>query len=554
MILNIEIGMIKNIKRIAFTICTVFCCTCSFAKIQVTVTQPIVPVLTQKSHNPVLKVSFIKDSASNCFVKDMTLFLEGAIGDIHSIGLYASDNKGLLDATALLTTIKKAEKKVTFSNPLILTQDTTDVWVSVTLHPNINLTHKYRISCHNIKVKEQDVEMQSVRPLAFLRAGVAMRKNNQDNIHTSRIPGIATSKNKTLLAIYDARYESSRDLQGNIDIALNRSHNGGITWAPTQIVLDMKEWGNLPEKYNGVSDACILVDEKTGAIYVAGLWMHGVLDAHSGKWVEGLTKDSTRWIHQWIAKGTQPGLDVKETCQFLITKSTDDGMTWSDPVNITSTTKRPKWWLFAPAPGHGIILRDGTLIFPSQGRDKNGIPFSNITYSLDGGKTWQTSNPAYHNTTECMAVELSNGSIMLNMRDNRNHGTLKGNGRRICVTNDLGKSWREHPTSRNALVEPTCMASIHKHQYTCKGKQKTLLLFCNPASHNKRDHMTLKASFDDGNTWPSEHHILLDEWAGFGYSCITSVDENTIGILYEGSQAQMVFQQISLNEIIGCLK
>lgn len=153
-----------------------------------------------------------------------------------------------------------------------------------------------------------------------------------------------------------------------------------------------------------------------------------------------------------------------------------------------------------------------------------------------------------------MAVELSNGSIMLNMRDNRNHGTLKGNGRRICVTNDLGKSWREHPTSRNALVEPTCMASIHKHQYTCKGKQKTLLLFCNPASHNKRDHMTLKASFDDGNTWPSEHHILLDEWAGFGYSCITSVDENTIGILYEGSQAQMVFQQISLNEIIGCLK
>lgn len=73
------------------------------------------------------------------------------------------------------------------------------MWVSVTLHPNINLTHKYRISCHNIKVKEQDVEMQSVRPLAFLRAGVAMRKNNQDNIHTSRIPGIATSKIRLFL-------------------------------------------------------------------------------------------------------------------------------------------------------------------------------------------------------------------------------------------------------------------------------------------------------------------------------------------------------------------
>lgn len=45
---------------------------------------------------------------------------------------------------------------------------------------------------------------------------------------------------------------------------------------------DMKTWGGLPEKYNGVSDACILVDEKTGDIYVAGLWMHGVLDGKRG--------------------------------------------------------------------------------------------------------------------------------------------------------------------------------------------------------------------------------------------------------------------------------
>ena len=74
-----------------------------------------------------------------------------------------------------------------------------------------------------------------------------------------------------------------------------------------QVVLDMKDWGGLPEKYNGVSDANILVDENTGDIYVAGLWMHGVLDGKTGKWVSGMTKDSTRWIHQWREKGSQPG-------------------------------------------------------------------------------------------------------------------------------------------------------------------------------------------------------------------------------------------------------
>ena len=94
--------------------------------------------------------------------------------------------------------------------------------------------------------------------------------------------------------------------------------------------------------------------------------------------VEGMTQDSTRWIHQWHAKGSQPGLEVKETSQFLITKSTDEGRTWSEPINITRNTKRPEWWLYAPAPGHGITLKDGTLVFPTQGRDKDGMPFSNI--------------------------------------------------------------------------------------------------------------------------------------------------------------------------------
>lgn len=149
-----------------------------------------------------------------------------------------------------------------------------------------------------------------------------------------------------------------------------------------------------------------------------------------------------------------------------------------------------------------------------------------------------------------MAVELSDGSIMLNMRDNRNRGNREENGRRICVTSDLGQTWTEHPTSRKALIEPTCMASIHKHIYHQNSKEKSILLFVNPESYSERNHITLKVSYDDGNTWPEEKKILLDEYNSRGYSCITSVDENTIGILYESSQADMVFQQVCLNEIV----
>ena len=120
------------------------------------------------------------------------------------------------------------------------------------------------------------------------------------------------------------------------------------------------------------SDACILVDRNTGRIFVAGLWMHGMLDA-DGKWIEGLDSTSDYWIHQWKGRGSQPGTDIRSTCQFLITHSDDGGVTWSFPDNITAHTKRPEWWLFAPAPGRGITLRRHARI-PHPGTGQQGHP------------------------------------------------------------------------------------------------------------------------------------------------------------------------------------
>lgn len=522
-------------------------------RVSVEIDSPTLPVLTGKKYNPVQKIRLIRDSTGfnreEYILEKVTLSLEGTtdISDIDKVMLFRAGENDKLETDHPVGEVQPTATKITFSNHFTVTEDTTILWVSVTLKKSIDLSHKIKIRCEEIVTDRGKLKILP-HDAKELRAGVALRQHGQDGVHTSRIPGLATSKNGTLMAIYDARYESARDLQGHMDIALNRSFDGGRTWEPMQVVLDRKEWGGMPEKYNGVSDACILVDDRTGDIYVAGLWMHGLLDAETGKWVEGLTADSTRWLHQWRAKGSQPGFGVKETSQFLITKSSDDGLTWSEPINITSAKKK-EWWLFAPAPGQGITMTDGTLVFPSQGRDENGTSFSNITWSKDGGKTWKTSNPATKNTTECAVVELQDGSLMLNMRDNRNRGNEEVNGRSVFVTSDLGETWKEHPTSRKALIEPTCMASLHTHRYMEDGVEKSLLLFVNPASTSKRNNITLKVSYDGGNTWPEEKQILLDEYSGRGYSCITSVNDSTLGILYESSQADMVFQTVSLKEI-----
>ena len=520
--------------------------------LHVKIEQPQLPVLAGKAQNPVMKLTFYQTgNVHDGMLERLSFSLHGTdnIEDIEYAALYETKKNGLIDTKRELARTSCSSEGIVFEN-IALERDTVACWLALHLRDTIDLDGKIRIMPEHVKTEKGTVLLFDVvcKPL---RTGVAVRQHGQDGVHTSRIPGLITSKNGTLLLMYDARNKSSRDLQGDIDIAINRSFDGGRTWQPMQIVLDQGEWGGLPEKYNGVSDGCILLDETTGDIYVAGLWMYGVLDGKSGKWIPGLTEDSKQWIHQWHTRGSQPGLGVKETCQFLIVKSSDDGATWSAPVNITSATKRKEWWLFAPAPGHGLTLSDGTLLFPTQGRDGKGMPFSNITYSKDGGKTWRASNPAYSDVTECMAVELDDGDILLNMRDNRNRGNTEDNGRRICVTSDLGDTWKEHPTSRNALIEPTCMGSIHKHVYPDNnGVQKSIYLFSNPNSVAERVCLTLKVSTDNCKTWPEEKWILLDEYKSRGYSCITSVSEDYIGIVYESSQADLVYQRIAVDELL----
>ncbi|MEG0887945.1 MAG: sialidase family protein, partial [Bacteroides sp.] len=270
----------KNYPCFYLTCSFLLLCLSALGQVQVNQFQPLLPVLTLKEANPVLRLELIKSGEDARLIKDIVCSLKGTtrLDDIESVCLYAAAKNGSFSAKTLLTAPQPATSKVTFKYPLSLQADTTIVWLSVKLKDKIDLAHRIQLSCTAVKTDLGKVTPITVRPLVALRTGVAVRQYQQDGVHTSRIPGIATSQKGTLLAVYDARYDTSRDLQGDIDIALNRSFDGGATWQPMQVVLDRKEWGGLPEKYNGVSDACVLVDRQTGAIYVAGLWMHGVLD------------------------------------------------------------------------------------------------------------------------------------------------------------------------------------------------------------------------------------------------------------------------------------
>ena len=400
-------------------------------------------------------------------------------------------------------------------------------WISLQMKTDASLHTKVVSDLRAVRVDGKELYCKSISSKNIThRMAVGVRHAGNDGSASFRIPGLVTTNKGTLLGVYDVRYNSSVDLQEYVDVGLSRSTDGGKSWEKMRLPLSFGEYGGLPKAQNGVGDPSILVDTQTNTVWVVAAWTHGMGNQRA-------------W---W---SSHPGMDINHTAQLVLAKSTDDGKTWSKPINITEQVKDPSWYFLLQGPGRGITMSDGTLVFPTQFIDSTRVPNAGIMYSKDRGKTWKMHNMARTNTTEAQVAEIEPGVLMLNMRDNR------GGSRAIAITKDLGKTWTEHPSSRKALQEPVCMASLIHVDAKDNVLNKDLLLFSNPDTTKGRNHITIKASLDKGLTWLPEHQIMLDEAEGWGYSCLTMIDKETIGILYESSVAHMTFQAVKLTDLLG---
>jgi sialidase-1 len=314
--------------------------------------------------------------------------------------------------------------------------------------------------------------------------------SGKDTYHTYRIPAALVTPKGAVLAFCEGR-KAGRSDAGNIDLLLKRSDDGGKTWSASQVVWDDAD--------NTCGNPCPVVDRKTGTIWL--------LLTHN------LGKDTEAMILDRKSKGTRT---------VWVSKSTDDGVTWSKPSEITKDVKDPKWTWYATGPGCGIQTKSGRLVIPCDHYvEGSKARHSHTIYSDDGGATWKLGGAAQEKTNECQVAERADGSLVLNMRSY--HGK---NRRAVATSKDGGLTWSD-VTLDDALIEPTCQASLLR--YPVKDDNKDRLLFSNPAS-TKREKMTVRLSLDGGETWPASRLLHAGPAA---YSALAILPDGIVGCLYE---------------------
>jgi sialidase-1 len=387
----------------------------------------------------------------------------------------------------------------------------------------------FRASCFGFRIYARLV-MVAALLLGFVFSGASASAplhqtdvfvSGQGGYHTYRIPALIVTSNQTLLAFCEGRKNSVSDT-GDIDLLLKRSTDGGKTWSKPQVV-----WDDGP---NTCGNPCPVVDETTGTIWL--------LLTHN----PGNTEEAR------IMKG-QPG----GTRTVWLSRSTDDGKTWTPPVDITASVKDPSWRWYATGPGVGIQIQhgrhQGRLVVPCDHSCKvvNSAPGrpatetgAHVIYSDDHGQTWKLGGWVRPQMDESQVIELAGGegSLLLNMRN-----TAKANLRAQAISQDGGQTWTA-PEFLPELVEARCQASLLRYNWP-DGKEPGSLLFSNPASPRRRD-LTVRVSRDDGKTWPVSRTLHEGPAA---YSCLTVLPDKSIGCLYECGRTN-AYEKISFVGIV----
>ncbi|MFH0762151.1 MAG: exo-alpha-sialidase [Bacteroidota bacterium] len=326
-----------------------------------------------------------------------------------------------------------------------------------------------------------------------------------------RIPAIVKARDGSLITATDKRWDYPYDLPCHIDVVIRRSTDDGQTWSdPVTIAGEGTEVG--------FGDPALVLNRKNGEVIC-------------------LCASDKGYFHS--------------TAYFPIriyqVKSTDNGITWSVPQDITtqiygSESSDPvtkNWQAAFVSSGSATQLSSGRLMASIPVRESSSRDISNfVIYSDDDAQTWQVSTYcAAVDGNEAKLVELDNGYVLMSIR---NYGT-----RKFSISKDHGMTWST-PFAQHEILDPFCNGDLIRYTALSDGYNRNRLLHSIPYS-DCRENVTVLLSYSEGETWPIRKTVCSGASA---YSSLAVLNDGTIGMYYEVGEYeiyQMYFVRFSLD-------
>lgn len=403
-----------------------------------------------------------------------------------------------------------------------------------------------------------------------------------------RIPALVTLSDGTLVAAADARWDTTAD-GGGLDTIVSRSSNNGETWNYT-FANYLGDNGNVHNKASTCFiDPALATDGSTVYMIVdlfpAGYALNGATQQPSAGDI-GFTSDgylklsvnSSSSYDYYLKDGfiydsnnivvsgytvdeyfniTGNGCNTNLFCAdspyqvyptnyLYLTSSSDGGANWSKPTLINVKKATEQTCLIGP--GAGIVTDNGTLIFAVYNYT-SGYQRTSIIYSTDDGETWTRSADATSSdwSSEAAVVELADGTIRCFYRDGNSYL------RYTDYTWQNGAYVPGTPVTTTATKTTNNQLSAIKYSSTINGKPAVLVSTANSGSATRSTGVIYTFLLDDNNNMELEYTYSVNGSSYYAYSCLTELDNGSIGLLYEDqvteSAASITYTNIPIANI-----
>ncbi len=315
---------------------------------------------------------------------------------------------------------------------------------------------------------------------------------NTDGSRYYRIPALAVAKDGTLIAVADKRGDALNDLPNTISVVVRRSSDNGDTWSDAVV---LAQGDKATGKTYG--DPAIVVDRETGAILVLFVGDKGFWDSRN---------------------------PVSQRAGLYYVKSTDNGLTWSDPVRFDSQIYKSNWQGGFVASGSAVQLSSGRIMAVVNAHTSTSPGYNQEQFAIwtdNLGETWHAGSRSatpYGNGNESKLLELEDGSLLMSIRCS---GT-----RMYALSTDGGDTWGSLKRWSD-MTAADCNGDIIRYSSSADGKSRILHSVPNSSI---RENVSVFLSYDEAQTWPVKKTIYKGPSA---YSALTVLPDGQIGCFVE---------------------